>query len=106
MRRFFVFFVTAIAIILLIVFLGEPASAETLYVSIREGTYLNGREFPSTKSHITMRLFNGDSVEAISFNGEWVEVRGGESGTSFIKSQYLSELIKPVYYENISKAQF
>ena len=102
MRKFGIFVAGALLLISLLVALGEPAGAESIYVVIREGTYLNGRQYPSTKAHITMRLFNGDELEAISFNGEWVEVVGGESGTSFVKTEYLSEVKDPVSYINVS----
>ena len=104
--RSFVFCVVVAAILAIaLLLLGEPAQAENasvVYVSIREGTFLNGRMKPSTKSSITMRLFNGDMLEAISFDGEWVEVIGGESGTSYVKAQYLSELQEPAYFRNVS----
>ena len=102
MKKFGIFVAFVLLLVSLLVALGEPAGAESVYVVIRDGTYLNGREHPSTKAHITMRLFNGDKLEVVSFNGEWVEVVGGESGTSFVKAEYLSEVKNPVSYINIS----
>ena len=102
MRKLLIFIIIVLQLIVLLFMLSEPASGETLYVSIREGTYLNGRERPSTKAGITMRLFDGDAVDAIAFDGEWVEVIGGESGTSFVKAQYLSKLKEPAMYVNAS----
>lgn len=102
MRKFWMLIIIALQLFILIFAFEQPAKSETLYVSIREDTYLNGRERPSTKSFITMRLFNGDVLEAITFDGEWVEVVGGESGTSFVKAEYLSELKIPVFYTNVS----
>lgn len=102
MRQFLIFLLSALLLASILFFLGHPAEAETVYVSIREGTYLNGRMRPSTRSCVTMRLFNGDSLEVVSFDGEWVQVVGGESGTSYVKAEYLSELSSPVQYTNVS----
>lgn len=102
MKPFTAFLLILAILLSALLLLGHPAVAETVYVSIREGTYLNGREHPSTRSHITMRLFNGDALEIVSFDGEWVEVEGGESGTSFVKAEYLSEVNSPVSYTNTS----
>ena len=104
-RAFVLCVVVATLLSLALLFLGSPAEAETVCVSIREGTYLNGRMKPSTKSSVTMRLFNGDELEAVALAGEWVEVIGGESGTSFVKAQYLNEIKSPVYYRNISNGR-
>lgn len=80
----------------------SSACAQTVFVSISPSSYLNGRARPSTKSEITMRLYKGDELEAISFSGEWVEVVGGETGTSFCKAIYLSEINEPVWFINTS----
>lgn len=92
-------------LVILVVFLFTPlfsCLSESHYVIISEGTYLNGREKPSKKACITMRLFRGDVVDVIGFSGDWAEVYGGESGTSFIKAKYLSTILEPAKYQNIS----
>lgn len=76
--------------------------AASHFVIISEDTYLNGREKPSKRSFITMRLFRGDQVEVIGFSGDWAEVIGGESGTSFVKAKYLSTILEPAKYRNTS----
>lgn len=79
--------------------------ATSHYVNISEGTYLNGREKPSKKSFITMRLFRGDKVNVLGFSGDWAEVEGGESGTSFVKAKYLSTILEPVRFRNVSSGR-
>lgn len=91
--------------VILVVFLFAPlfsCLSESHSVIISEGTYLNGREKPSKKSFITMRLFRGDVVEVIGFSGDWAQVVGGESGTSFVKAKYLSTILEPAKYQNVS----
>lgn len=98
-KRFFSLF------LIFVVFLCMPlfsCLSESHYVMISEGTYLNGREKPSKKSFITMRLFRGDTVDVIGFSGDWAEVIGGESGTSFVKAKYLSTVLEQAKYKNIS----
>jgi hypothetical protein len=80
----------------------SSACAETVYVCVSEDSYLNGRARPSTKAEITMRLYNGDELEAVSFSNDWVEVIGGESGTSWCKAIYLSEIKEPLWFVNTS----
>lgn len=105
MRKLIIGFMIAFLIFLVIFNLNHIAASETLYVCIDKHTYLNGRARPSKKAEITMRLYDGDDVEAIRFCDEWIEVIGGESGTSFIKADYLSEIKSPVVYVNASKGR-
>lgn len=95
MRKVLVFFVSALLFL-------SSANAQTVYVCISEDSYLNGRARPSTRAEITMRLYNGDELEVVRFCGEWVEIIGGESGTSFCKAKYVSEVKDPVFCVNAS----
>ena len=95
MKKFFV-------LILVAFLLFSTTKAETVYVRISDDSYLNGRAEPHKRAEVTMKLYNGDSLEAVGFHGEWIEVVGGESGTSFCKAQYLSEIKDPVLYTNTS----
>lgn len=67
----------------------HSALSETLTVTISSG-HLNARANPGTNSEITMRLYDGDTVEALSTKDGWVEIEGGETGTSWCKAEYLS----------------
>lgn len=92
-------------LVILVVFLFTPlfsCLSESHYVMISEESYLNGREKPSKKAFITMRLFRGDVVDVIGFSGDWAHIIGGESGTSFVKAKYLSTILEPVKYQNVS----
>lgn len=103
MKQFLAFIIiSAILIAFLLIMGSPPAAAETLYVCVSDDSYLNGRAKPSTRSEVTMRLYNGDAVEAVAIHGEWVEVVGGESGTSFCKAAYLNSMKNPTFYTNTS----
>lgn len=77
------------------------ATAETLYVCTNGGD-LNGRAKPSIKSSVEMRIPDGEAVEAVSYNGGWVEVLGGETGTVWCKAEYLSSTQEATKYRNAS----
>lgn len=78
------------------------ANAETLYVCIDESSWLNGRAEPDKHSEATMRLYSGDELEFVSTNGNWIEVVGGETGTSYVDSRYVSETFEPYSATNNS----
>lgn len=67
----------------------HAALSETLTVVITSG-HLNARAEPEKGAEITMRLEAGDTVEAVSVKDGWIEVAGGETGTSWCKAEYLS----------------
>lgn len=96
--------VISVIVVLLIVFSVGVACAEEdiLYVCVNKDSYLNGRARPSTSAEITMKLYNGDTVEVVGSHGEWIEIIGGESGTSFVKAKYISETLDPYTITNIS----
>lgn len=64
------------------------AGAETLTVTASE---LNGRATPSKKGHVEAIFMRGDELDAVSIDGEWVEVIGGETGTVWCHADYLTE---------------
>lgn len=78
------------------------AENDILYVHVDENSYLRARERPSTHSPITMRLYNGDSVEVVAIHGDWIEIIGGESGTSYVSSEFVSETAEPFEATNVS----
>lgn len=77
------------------------AAGETLYVCT-ERDNLNARFAPSTSSSIEMRLPPGEEVLAVSHRDGWVEIVGGEGGTSWCKAEYLSSTLEPTFFTNIS----
>jgi hypothetical protein len=77
------------------------AASETLYVCT-ERDDLNARRLPTISSRIEMRLPPGEEVLAVSFKDGWVEVVGGESGTSWCKAEYLSSTLEPAFFTNTS----
>lgn len=93
-----IFFLALWAFLLLAVW---AAAGETLYVCT-ERDDLNARYAPTTASTIEMRLPPGEEVEAISYKDGWVEIVGGESGTSWCKAEYLSSTLEPAFFTNIS----
>lgn len=78
------------------------AEDDILYVSVHKGSYLNGRAEPNKHSEVTMKLYYGDTVEFVGRSGEWIEIRGGETGTSFVDSRYVSETINSFTATNVS----
>lgn len=81
------------------------ASAEDYdigYVCVHEDSYLNGRERPSRDSEVVMRLYNGDEVQIVGVVDGWIEIVGGESGTSFVDAHYISEIDEPFEATNDS----
>jgi uncharacterized protein YgiM (DUF1202 family) len=78
------------------------AENDILYVCVDEGSFLNGRSGPSKKADVTMRLYSGDKVEVVDIVDGWVEIIGGESGTSFVDSHYVSETKEPYKMINTS----
>lgn len=87
------------------IFWSSLSYAELAYVCVSEDSFLNGRSAPNKNADVTMRLFSGDEVDVVSFHGEWAEIIGGESGTSFCKAEFLSSIKKPVTYVNTSKGR-
>lgn len=80
----------------------EEVEYDILYVCVSEGSFLNGRIAPSKNADVTMKLYPGDTVEVVSVVDGWVEIVGGESGTSFVDSRYVSETNEPYKMINTS----
>lgn len=69
----------------------KPAITESLTVQTR---LLNGRSAPRKTASIEARFDFGDILEETenwSKNYQWVEVKGGETGTVWVHIQYVSE---------------
>lgn len=78
------------------------AENDILYVCVSEDSYLNGRAAPNKKAEVTMKLYSGDEVEVVGVVDGWIEIVGGESGTSFVDSRYVSETDEPYKMVNTS----
>lgn len=105
--RTFVVILPIIVFILLTAFLTccaytDAFAEDILYVCVHRGSYLNGRAEPDRHAEVTMKLYSGDTVEVVGRHGEWVEIRGGESGTSFVDGRYVSETINSFTATNVS----
>lgn len=101
MKRFLAIVFLLLFIWSVVALLSHSANAEILYsCTIRDD--LNGRSRPSTSASIEMRIPPGEPVEAVSFKDGWVEVVGGEGGTSWCKAEYLSSTQDAVYFKNTS----
>ena len=83
----------------------EDEEYAELYVT---ADVLNGRAWPSKKSKIEAVFDYGDRLKPTGrWNGEWIEVEGGESGTVWVHYKYVSERILPfeVVNENNGKVK-
>lgn len=67
----------------------EPVIA-TMYVLPDVSPYLNGRFEQSTKSTVEARFFPNDALEVVEFGTGWTRVLGGELGTVWVKSDYIT----------------
>lgn len=110
LNKILVVVLTIITIVLAIAVLCSGAVAENveeverdiLYVCVSEGSFLNGRIAPNKHSDVTMKLYPGDTVEVVGVVDGWIEIVGGESGTSFVDSRYVSETNEPYKMVNTS----
>lgn len=75
------------------------AFSETLYVNVSE---LNGRAMPNKNSHIESCFIRGDTLKPISLKHDWIEVKGGETGTVWCKAKYVSSFNGVRKWKNIS----
>lgn len=89
-----------IVALLLIVITPTALASPTLYVCVSD--MLNAREEPNLKAEVQMRLYPDDEVIPLSVQNGWVEIEGGESGTSWCKAEHLSEIKEPKKYTNTS----
>ena len=84
-------FVTAAWLMLALAWAAEATADATMYVHVRDGTYLNGRHDATKDSAIEMRLHRGDAVEVVNLEGGWAEIVGGEAGTCWCCVDYLAD---------------
>lgn len=67
------------------------AGAETMYVTVREDSYLNGRESPNRHSQMLCRFSAGDEVNVLDVRDGWAKLDyGGEAKCSYVSLDYLS----------------
>lgn len=67
------------------------AGAETMYVTVSEDSYLNGRESPDRHSQALCRFSAGDEVNVLDIQDGWAKLDyGGEAEYSFVSLDYLS----------------
>lgn len=92
MKRYLALLTTAI-LILALALGAKGAAAETtaLYVHVRQGTYLNGRQEPNLQSPILMKLGRGDTVDVLRVKSDWAEITGGEAGTCWCAVEFLAD---------------
>ena len=55
--------------------------SKTMYVHVREGTFLNGRMKPNLDSEIMMIMGRGFDVHVLQVKNGWAMIEGGEAGT-------------------------
>jgi len=90
MKRYLVL-LTDSWLILALAWAAEAIADTTMYIHVRDGTYLNGRYDATKDSAIEMRLHRGDAVEVVTLDGRWAEIVGGEAGTCWCCVDYLAE---------------
>ncbi len=84
--------VIALMVVILALAWSADATADTtMYVHVRDGTYLNGRHDATKDSAVEMRLYRGDAVEVVALDSEWAEIVGGEAGTCWCCVDYLAD---------------
>lgn len=67
------------------------ARAETMYVTVSEDSYLNGRERPDRHSQALCRFSAGDEVNVLDIQDGWAKLDyGGEAECSFVSLDYLA----------------
>ena len=81
----------ALVLLLGIAWAHDATADTTMYVHVRDGTYLNGRHDPAKDSAVEMRLYRGDAVTVIAVNGNWAKIEGSEAGTCWCSIAYLAD---------------
>lgn len=61
-----------------------------LYVTVADGSWLNGRLEPDAHSSVEARFQAGDTVDVYAVSGAWAKVAGGECGFVWCSLDYLS----------------
>lgn len=75
------------------------AAAQNLYCIADK---LNGRAAPTKKAKVEAYFEYGDELEVVGYDGNWIEVKGGETGTVFVSAQYVAERMEKAKYRNVS----
>ncbi len=65
-------------------------SPTQLYVTVADGSWLNGRLKPDAHSRVEARFQAGDTVDVYAVSGSWAKVAGGECGFVWCSLDYLS----------------
>jgi len=81
----------AVWLMLALAWAAEATADTTMYVHVRDGTYLNARHNHAADSAVEMRLYRGDAVEVVALDGGWAEIEGGEAGTCWCCVDYLAD---------------
>lgn len=104
MKRAASFFCKMFIVITSLIIVSEidAALGEKLFVTATE---LNGRASPNKNARVECYFSRGEEVKttgAISNDGKWVEIIGGETGTVWCSIDYLSETNGSHKYMNTS----
>ncbi len=82
---------TAAMIILSLLSVAQAEDSPTrLYVTVADGSWLNGRLEPNAHSSVEARFQAGDTVDVYAVSGTWAKVAGGECGFVWCSIDYLS----------------
>ena len=88
-------FILVVAMVVLASPRGYSAIGETMYVSIQDNTWLNGRAEPNRQANIECHFSNGDTVTVLEVENGWAKVdEGGEADCSYVKWDYLISDLK------------
>lgn len=77
----------------------RACAEETLYCT---ASLLNGRAEPSKNARVEAQFEYGAELTVVGYNGEWVEVVGGETGTVFVSAKYVAASLEATKYQNVS----
>ena len=97
MKKLFraILFLTVFLLLILLSPRGYSALGETLYVSVSDGGWLNGRAEPNKQANIECHFSNGDTVTVLEMENGWAKVdEGGEADCSYVKWDYLVSDVK------------
>jgi len=107
-RAIALFLLLFLATVAVLAFTARPAHASEEVQMYVIASQLNGRTFPSKKSNVECRFDYGEIVTSTgnwSDDMKWVEVKGGENGTCWCSSNYLTERLREFTVENEHKTK-
>jgi len=93
MKKFFMvlLFILVVAMVVLASPSGYSAIGETMYVSVKDNTWLNGRAEPNMQANIECHFSDKDTVTVLDMADGWAKVQeGGEAPFSYVKWDYLT----------------